>query len=152
MPLPPVIQNKEVEISGCDVNLTWSASQESSCPLTMFTIYYHEIASPLKEHAGHEINVSSVTKTSFLLSLQCDKQYGFEISAWNDAGESDKSRLWPIMTRSGSENVTLFHGTGMRSVNSDLVLGINKCSFKREVLGESQQNIKEVRSNYFSYF
>ena len=36
--------------------------------------------------------------TNFTLSLSCDTQYSIDISAWNEVGESERSRPWIIKT------------------------------------------------------
>ena len=97
-PSAPVIQNKETQVSGCDVNLRWSLPEDNGCPLTMYTIYYRELQS---NNLLHQINVTKVAKSEHLLSLKCNTEYTFAMSAWNELGESAVSSEWPIKTING---------------------------------------------------
>ncbi|XP_078379589.1 uncharacterized protein LOC144662599 isoform X2 [Oculina patagonica] len=96
LPSRPVINNKETETSACDVNPTWSPPVDNGCPLTMYSIYYREIT----EVSWHQVNVTNVTATNYTVSLACGRQYTIEISAWNELGQSDRSRPWIIKTKS----------------------------------------------------
>ncbi len=94
-PSAPVILNKETQVSGCDVNLRWSFPEDNGCPLTLYTIYYRELQLR-NEDSWHKINVTKVTKSEHLLSLKCNTEYTFAVSAWNELGESPFSSEWPI--------------------------------------------------------
>ncbi|XP_078379572.1 uncharacterized protein LOC144662599 isoform X1 [Oculina patagonica] len=96
LPSRPVINNRETETSGCDVYPTWSPPADNGCPLTMYSIYYQQIT----EAAWYQVNVTNVTATKYTVSLACGRQYTIEISAWNEMGESDRSRPWMIKTKS----------------------------------------------------
>ena len=97
-PSAPVIQNKETQVSGCDVNLKWSLPEDNGCPLTMYTIYHSALQS---NNLMHQINVTKVAKSEHLLSLKCNTEYTFAISAWNELGESAVSSEWLIKTTKG---------------------------------------------------
>ena len=99
-PSAPVIQNKETQVSGCDVNLRWSVPEDNGCPLTLYTIYYRELQSK-NEDNKQPINVTKVTKSEHILSLKCNKEYAFAVSAWNELGESAVLSEWPIKTVKG---------------------------------------------------
>ncbi|XP_078358616.1 uncharacterized protein LOC144643290 isoform X2 [Oculina patagonica] len=103
-PSAPVIQNKETQVSGCDVNLRWSFPEDSGCLLTMYTIYYRELQSR-NEDSWHQINVTRVTKSQHLLSLKCNTEYAFAVSAWNELGESAISSEWPIKTIKATHSI-----------------------------------------------
>lgn len=103
-PSAPIIQNKESQVLGCDVSLRWSLPGKNGCPPTMYTIYYREIQS---KHFWHQINVTEVTKLEHLLSLECNKEYVFAVSSWNELGESAISSKWPIKTIKGLVDLTL---------------------------------------------
>ena len=97
-PSAPVIQNKQTKVSGCVVNLKWSLPEDNGCPLTFYTIYYREIQS---KTSWHQINITKVTKPEHLLSLKCNIEYTFAVSAWNGLGRSAMSSEWPIKTVQG---------------------------------------------------
>lgn len=92
VPSPPVIKNKKKETSLPDFNLFWSPPD--GCALTMYTVYYKEIGSPDKEKCWHRINTTAVTNTLSALLLDCDTEYEFAVSAWNQFGESNLSQSW----------------------------------------------------------
>ncbi|XP_078379543.1 uncharacterized protein LOC144662575 [Oculina patagonica] len=98
LPSPPAINNKETETLACDVNPTWSSPADNGCPLTMYSIYYRQIT----EEAWYQVNVTNVTATNYTVSLACGMQYTIEITAWNELGESDRSRPWIIKTKPSS--------------------------------------------------
>ena len=100
-PTPPVINNKETEINGCNVNLTWSSPREDACPITKYIIHYRETSSQHNETEWQQIPVSQVTKTFFYIPLFCDKKYEFAVSVYNGKMESDWSDYWHIKTNTG---------------------------------------------------
>ena len=105
VPSPPVINKKETKTLRCDVNLTWSPSADNGCPLTMYSIYYQQIQSRETGESWYQVNVSNhdnIMETNYTISLACDRQYKVEISAWNELGESGRSRPWIIKTISGT--------------------------------------------------
>ena len=98
VPSMPVIKNKETEIQRCDVILTWSPPTDNGCPLTMYTINYQRIQPREIGEPWYQVNVTDIIATNFTISLSCDTQYKIEISAWNELGESKRSRPWIIKT------------------------------------------------------
>lgn len=99
-PSVPVIEDKEMHVSGCDVKLKWSTPEDNGCPLTMYTIYQRN----LEEEIWHQTNVT-VDITSFHFPLQkCDTKYTymFAVSAWNELGESELSSQLPIQINTGT--------------------------------------------------
>ncbi|KAJ7385283.1 hypothetical protein OS493_016354 [Desmophyllum pertusum] len=107
VPSPPVINNKETKTLRCDVNLTWSPPADNGCPLTMYSIYYQQIQSRETGESWYQVNVSNhgnVMETNYTISLACDRQYTVEISAWNELGQSGRSRPWIIKTISDKNN------------------------------------------------
>ena len=100
VPSPPVIDNKEKESLTCDVNVIWSPSADHGCPLTMYSIYHQQIQAP--EMGWYQINVTNLMATNFTATLACGRQYTIEMSAWNELGESGRSRTWIIKTMSGT--------------------------------------------------
>ena len=98
VPSIPVIKNKETEIPRCDVILTWSPPADSGCPLTMYTINYQRIQPREIGEPWYQVNLTDIMATNFTISLSCDAQYSIDISAWNEVGESERSRPWIIKT------------------------------------------------------
>lgn len=98
IPLLPAIKNKEIELPACYANVSWSAPVDNGCPLTKYSVYYREIHS--REREG-EAKVTDVLKTHYVLLLKCDTQYIIEVSAWNEEGQSERSRKWITKTISG---------------------------------------------------
>lgn len=100
VPSPPAIINKETESLTCDVNVMWSPPADHGCPLTMYSIYHQQIQAP--ELGWFQTNVTNVMATNLTVTLACGKQYLIEMSAWNELGESGRSRKWIIKTMSGT--------------------------------------------------
>lgn len=91
-PIPPVIT--KLEMSACVVNLTWTVSEDASCPLTKYSIYYRH-----EKSSWNKIEINKVSVTSHQWSLRCDTQYEFAVSAWNDVGQSNFSATWRKKTQ-----------------------------------------------------
>ena len=100
-PIPPVISNKETEINGCDVNLTWSPPRRQACPITKYKIYYREKTSQENEAEWSEIPISQVKKTFYVIRLFCDKKYEIAVSAFRETTESKRSTSWLVKVNSG---------------------------------------------------
>ena len=64
-----MINNKESEIHGCKVNVTWS--RKEICTITKITVRYREIKPLGDEAQWAELKVP--TTTFHLLPLECDK-------------------------------------------------------------------------------
>ena len=99
--LPPTITNSETETMGCDVNVTWMKPVDNGCPLTMYSVYYREIQSHETRAPWQEVRINDNLKTYHVLPLRCNTQYVIEMSAWNELGQSNRSRRWNIRTISG---------------------------------------------------
>lgn len=81
-------------MSACIVNLTWTVSEDDSCPLTKYTIYYRH-----EKSSWNKIEINKVSVTSHQWSLRCDTLYEFAVSAWNDVGQSNFSATWRKKTQ-----------------------------------------------------
>ncbi|CAH3033098.1 unnamed protein product, partial [Pocillopora meandrina] len=119
-PFPPIIKSKEVQMSGCDVNLKWSSPQDNGCPLTMYTVYYREVQSLGEDEYWHHINVTMDSTSTSLTSLKCNSEYTFKVTAWNELGESNTSKEWRIKTaqitdisRGRTLSIAVFVGCGL---------------------------------------
>ena len=108
-PSPPVVKSKGVQVSGCDVNLKWSSSQDNGCPLTMYKVYYREVQSKSEDEYWNHINVTVGSTSMNLTLLKCNSEYIFKVTAWNELGESDALNEWRIKT-----DVLLTHDDSLR--------------------------------------
>ena len=102
-PSPPVIENKEKEISIPDSSLIWSSPDTNGCPVTTYyTVYYRAInSSQTEENAWYRINASAGTNDLSALPLECDTEYEIKVSAWNELGESNRSESWQVKSLTG---------------------------------------------------
>ena len=99
VPLPPTIQKEKTKTISCDVNLTWSTPADNGCPLTKYSVYYGLSYEDKQEAIWHEIN--DLKENAFILTLKCNSRYVIEVSAWNELGESNRSKTLEITTNSG---------------------------------------------------
>lgn len=102
VPWPPTIKSKNTETLSCDANVTWSTPLNNGCPLTKYSVYYRLIQAQETGARWKKINITDVLKTHYVLPLRCDQQYLIEMSAWNELGESDRSKTWITKTISGT--------------------------------------------------
>ena len=91
-----MINNKESEIHGCKVNVTWS--RKEICTITQTSVRYREIKPLGDEVKWRELKVPATTY--HLLSLECDKGYEIGVSSWFEEVQSDWSVSWKFKTRS----------------------------------------------------
>ena len=91
-----MINNKESEIHGCKVNVTWS--RKEICTITKSSVRFREIKPLGTEAEWTEYRVPSTT--FHLLSLECDKEYEIGVSSWFGKVQSDWSVSWKFKTRS----------------------------------------------------
>ena len=75
---------------------------DNGCPLTMYSVYYREIQSHETEAPWQEVRINDNLETHHVLLLRCDAQYVIEMSAWNELGQSNRSRSFNIKTNSGT--------------------------------------------------
>ena len=101
-PCPPVIGNKEKEISFPNSSLIWRSADANGCPVTMYTVYYRTMkSSQTEENAWYRINASAGTNDLSTLPLKCDTEYEIKVSAWNERGESNRSESWQVKSITG---------------------------------------------------
>ena len=96
-----MINNKESEIHGCKVNVTWS--RKEICTITKSTVRYREIKPLGNEAEWEELTVPATTFR--LLPLVCNKGYEIGVSSWFGEVQSDWSVSWKFKTH--SEGATL---------------------------------------------
>ena len=106
-PDPPKIMNKDTELTGRNVTVTWR-TLDNNCEIIMYTLYHRIVGPALKEE-----NWSSFTtnETKYTLQLQYSKEYEIIVSAWNKLGGSNSTK-WHLRTAQGKNvryNATLFH-------------------------------------------
>ena len=106
-PDPPKIMNKDTELTGRNVTVTWR-TLDNNCEIIMYTLYHRIVGPALKEE-----NWSSVTTndTKYTLQLQYSKEYEIIVSAWNKLGGSNSTE-WHLRTAQGKNiqyDTTLFH-------------------------------------------
>lgn len=118
VPSPPTIKNEEAQTVSCNVSLTWSTPVDNGCALTMYSVYYQQIQPREAGAPWYEINITDVLRTRYVLPLRCDTQYTIEMSAWNELGQSERSRKWIMQTTSGKFHTipTLNLGCVLRGV------------------------------------
>ena len=102
VPSPPTIKKKSTETVSCDVNLTWSTPLDNGCPLTRYSVYYKWFQPREPGAPWNEVKITDVLRTHHILLLRCDQQYLIEMSAWNELGESGRSKTWITKTISGT--------------------------------------------------
>ena len=101
--IPPVINNKEKEITGCDVNLTWSLQTGNPCSIP-YKVRYREIKTVISDSGWREI--SQITDNFYVIDLPCNKEYEIAVS-FDGKWESDAwSTSWRVRANSG---VALFY-------------------------------------------
>ena len=101
-PDPPKIMNKETELTGRNVTITWRTS-DNNCKIIMYTVHHRIIGPAFKEK-----NWSSVTTndTKYTLQLQYSKEYQIIVSAWNKLAGSNSTE-WHLRTAQGKNVMTL---------------------------------------------
>jgi len=88
----------------------------------MYSVHYQQIQLRETGDPWYEINITDVSKTQYALSLKCDTQYMIEISAWNELGQSDRSKTWLTTTNSGTyprRESSVMTGVGEGEFNSN---------------------------------
>ena len=101
LPFPPVIENKAKKESLTSINLTWS--HNNTCSLTVYTVYYKAVQLREKEQFWNRINTTTMTITLSALPLDCNTEYEFAVSAWNEFGEGFPSQSWKVKFTTGNE-------------------------------------------------
>ena len=152
-PSPPIIKSKEVQMSGCDVNLKWGSTQDNGCPLTMYTVYYREVQSFGEDEYWHHINVTMDSTSTNLTSLKCNSEYTFKVTAWNELGESNTSKEWRIKTaqitdisRGRTLSIAVFVGCGLFILLTVGILCfmIRQRRKKRKIRGHKTRRLENV--------
>ena len=116
-PTTPVINNKESEIHGCKVNVTWS--RKGICTITKSSVRFREREPLAIEAEWKEYKVPSTT--FHLLSLECDKGYEIGVSSWFGEVQSNWSVSWKLKTQSAGATLPYV----CPIADKDLVLTLN---------------------------
>ena len=105
---PPVIDNKEMEINGCNVNVTWISPMDTGCPLTMYMIHYREIQSGGSKDDWIRRQINQVTSTFHFMPLKCDTEYEIAMSVRDEEKESTMSNSWHVKTNSDIKGIYVY--------------------------------------------
>lgn len=105
VPFPPVILSKEKELPFSDFKLIWSTPENSGCTLALYTVYYRKMQSRGKENDWLRINATVWSNSLSALPLECETEYEFAMTAWNERGESDLSQPWKVKSTTGTSTV-----------------------------------------------
>ena len=98
--------NKTMEINSCALNYLWYPPIRIECPLKMYIIYYREIQLGGNEADWLQISVTQLNKTSYIIPLKCDMEYGIAISVKDEREtESVRSNFWRVTTRSPATDI-----------------------------------------------
>lgn len=101
-PDTPKIMNKETELTGRNVTVTWRTS-DNNCKITMYTVHHRIIGPAFKEEIWSSVTTND---TKYTLQLQYSKEYQIIVSAWNKLGGSNGTE-WHLRTAQGKNVMTL---------------------------------------------
>ena len=134
VPFPPVILSKEKELPFSDFKLIWSTPENSGCTLALYTVYYRKIQSRGKGNDWLRINATVWSNSLSALPLECETEYEFAMTAWNERGESDLSQPWKVKSTTGTSTV----------LKHERVLSTGSFQGKAKVYLSSSSNIRRV--------
>lgn len=102
----PVIVNTTKIVTGRIVVVVWEPLFEGACPIDRYTVYYREVMSPRIKSEWHSITMYRNT-TSYILQLNCNKEYDVAVTSRNGYGESNlsESKIWNFKTVRGNNTV-----------------------------------------------
>ena len=95
-PDPPKIMNKETELTGRNVTVTWRTS-DNNCKIIVYTLHYRIVGPAFKEQNWSSVKTND---TTYVLQLQYSNKYEIIVSAWNKLGGSNSSE-WHLRTAQG---------------------------------------------------
>ena len=72
------------------------------CAPTVYIIHYREVISGGGKTDWHQIPITELNKTSYLISLKCDTEYEIAVSAKYEDKESAMSDHWRVKTKSAT--------------------------------------------------
>lgn len=101
VPSPPVLSSLEKEVFSCNVSLAWETPSDHGCPLIMYTIYYMQIRPQQPGAPWYVVNITNAMANKYFLATRCDPEYKIEMTAWNEVGQSSRSKTWKTTTSSG---------------------------------------------------
>lgn len=107
LPVPPFIENKK-EISLPDFKLIWSRPYDNGCALTTYTVCYRQFQRQDKDDFWYSLNTTAVANALSPLPLDCDIEYEFAVSAWNELGEGNLSQPWRTKSVTGFHAIPLW--------------------------------------------
>ena len=92
VPSPPVLNSLEKEVFSCNVSLAWETPSDHGCPLIMYTIYYMQIQPQQPGAPWYVVNITNAMANKYFLATRCDTEYKIEMTAWNEVGQSSRSK------------------------------------------------------------
>ena len=95
-PDPPKIMNKETELTGRNVTVTWRPS-DNNCKIIMYALHYRIVGPAFTEQNWSSVKTND---TTYALQLQYSNKYEIIVSAWNKLGGSNSSE-WHLRTAQG---------------------------------------------------
>ena len=85
------------------VTVVWEPPLEGACPIDGYNIYYREVTSLGMKSKWQSVTVNRNT-TSYMLHLNCDKEYDVAITSRSGYKESNlsESKIWNFKTATGN--------------------------------------------------
>ena len=98
----PTIVNKNKEVEGRIVEVTWEPPLEGACPVVRYTVHYREVILPPGTSTWTSVNINR-NATSYTLHLNCMKEYEIAVTSFNAHRESvlNDSQIWKFKTGGG---------------------------------------------------
>ncbi|XP_078344448.1 uncharacterized protein LOC144630040 [Oculina patagonica] len=130
-PSAPILENNEIQVSGCDVFLRWSIPDDNGCPLTMYTVYYRELQPSKNDSWRMVVNVTVDTRSIHLPLSKCNIEYTFAVSAWNELGRSATSREWSIKANNSvGQTITIVVPVGCGAL---ILIAVGIAFYKKKI-------------------
>ena len=102
----PVVVDTTKIVKGRIVEVVWEPPLEGACPIDGYSIHYREVMSHGIKSEWHSVTVNR-NATSYMLHLNCDKEYDVAVTSrigYEESNLSD-SKIWNFKTLRG--NITL---------------------------------------------
>ena len=105
----------------------------------MYTVYYKAIVkSQNEDNFWYHINTSSGANELRDLPLDCDEEYEFKVSAWNEVGESQRSDPWRVKSILGI-SISLPVSTFPEIIQHRLSLVVGIAVWKQNFFSETRR-------------
>ena len=89
-------------VTGRIVVVVWKPPLDGACPIYGYSIYYREVTSHGIKSKWHSVTANR-NATSYMLHLNCDKEYDVAITSRSGYAESNlsESKMWNFKTVRG---------------------------------------------------